>query len=90
MTDPGYTAAPQSVILDEAVAELRKARDANEARLGTANSMDSGQDARKRVILAEINDRRMALGQAFLAAAAIERGLPPCCHHAQPDPEPQS
>jgi hypothetical protein len=83
--------AAQPVILDEAVAELRKARKANEARLDAANAMHSGQDERRTVILREINDRRMELGRAFLAAAAIERSLPPCCHHpAQPEQEPQS
>ena len=72
-------AAP--ALLEEAAAELRKARESNENRVRIADAMHKGD------LLAEINKRRMELGWAFLAAAAIERGLPPCCHHARPEQE---
>jgi hypothetical protein len=74
---PGY--------LEEAVDELRKARDANETRAALIPSL-AGAKVETGPVLAEVNARRMELGLAFLVAAAIERGLPPCCHGVRAEP----
>ena len=84
MTDPGPAAEP--TLLEEAAAELRKARDANEARAGDTRSWLTERDV---PVIVAVNDRRMELAAGFTRLAAIERGLPPCCHHAQPEQEPQ-
>ena len=84
MTDPiteGY--------LEEAAAELRKARAANEQRREMAVIALRGDPALAAKILAEVNDRTLEIADGFIRLAAIKAGLPPCCHHAQPEPEPQ-
>ena len=84
--DPG----PGPGYLEEAAAELRHARDDNDRRREIA---DEYRDASRKIadrILREAADRSAELAGAFTRLAAIERGLPPCCHHAQPEPEPQS
>ena len=83
---PGYREPP--AYLEEAAGELRKARNSNENRARLADAMHSGQAEAKQALLAEVNARRMELGLAFLAAAAIERGLPPCCHGLRAEQEP--
>lgn len=72
--------------LEEAAAELRKAREANEKCAGTHRSWLTETDV---PVIVEVNDRRMELAAAFTALAAIEAGLPPCRHRPQPEQEPQ-
>jgi hypothetical protein len=60
--------------LQEAAAELRKA---------SAVLVHSVQDP----VGAAAEHRRIAEG--FTRLAAIEAGLPPCCHRVQPGQEPQ-
>ena len=74
--------------LNEAAAELRKARESNERRFGLIPSLAAGNLATADV-LREVNDRRMDLAEGFTRLAAIERGLPPCCHHEQPGQDPE-
>ena len=63
--------------LEEAAAELRKARDDNEKRAREASRMHTGQEQEKEAILAEVGARRMEIAAVFAALAAIEAGLPP-------------
>jgi hypothetical protein len=85
--------------LDEAVAELRKARKANdelwervtlvsdgEPRTGARGEAQRTWERLTADTRAEAKRVSMELGLAFLAAAAIERGLPPCCHGTRPEP----
>lgn len=79
MTDPG----PRPSYLEEAAIELRKARTANDNRAATLTSWLSEGAV---PVLVEVNDRRMEMAEGFTRLAAIERGLPPCCHAARPEP----
>ena len=83
MTD----AATEPTLLEEAAAELRAARKSNENRLGVVNAMYAEGHEARQALLAEINQRRMEIADGFTRLAAIERGLHPCCHHAQPGTE---
>ena len=58
--------------LEEAAAELRKARDANDKRFGVASSDRFGA-----ADLRQVHTERMAIAAAFTRLAAIERGLLP-------------
>ena len=83
-TDPGY--------LEEAAAELRKAREANEARSTAAAEMAAmHRPVQAEEIRAEVADRNMEIFEGFARLAedatrraAIEAGLPPCgCHETR-------
>ena len=62
--------------LDEAAAELRKARAANEKRALRAAEMETA-GMRTDDIRREVAIRNMELADGFTRLAAIERGLPP-------------
>jgi hypothetical protein len=49
--------------------------------------MHSGQRREAGVILGRVNDRRLEIAEGFTRLAAIEAGLPPCCHALHQDPE---
>ena len=72
--------------LEEAAAELRKARDANEARAATPRSWRTEADV---PVITAVGDRCMELAAAFTRLAAIEASLPLCRHHVPPEQEPQ-
>jgi hypothetical protein len=61
--------------LEEAVEQLRKARDANEARAAARTRRWLTEGAVP--ILTEINQRRMEIADGFIRLAAIERAIPP-------------
>ncbi len=87
-----HSAPEGAAYLEEAAAELRQARAANNARAQAIEGTYGGAPQfRERLAQAmvPVADRRMELGWAFLAAAAIKAGLPPCCGHARPCPEPE-
>lgn len=63
--------------LEEAAAELRKARESNEKRGSRAELMHSGQVDEKDALLAEVNQRRMELAAAFTVLAEIEQRAVP-------------
>ena len=77
---------PETTYLAEAAEQLRLARAANEERLRVAAAAHSGQREEASRILREANARRMELAEAFTRLAAIEAGLPPCCHVLRPEP----
>ena len=81
-TEPGY--------LESAAAELRKARDANEARATELDEMETMKLSVPPGDRQPVNDRRMEIAEAFTRLAAIEAGLPPCCHRARPEQEQES
>lgn len=58
--------------LEDAAAELRKARDANDKRFAVASSDRFGA-----ADLRQVHEQRMAIAAAFTRLAAIERGLLP-------------
>jgi hypothetical protein len=61
--------------LEEAAAELRKARDANDRKAADPDRFDRA--SRAEAVRAE----RLRIAAGFERLAAIERGLPPCsCH----------
>ena len=64
--------------LEEAAAELAKARDDNEKRAALVPSLRAG-NLPTREILAEVNTRRMEIADGFIRLAAIKVD--------QPDPE---
>lgn len=69
--------------LEEAAAELRKARDDNERRASlTPPLVPAGE------IAAEVNRRRLEIAEGFTRLAAIDRNLnlPPCYHLLRPEP----
>lgn len=72
MTDP----RAETTLLEEAAAELRKARDANEKRRELAAEM-AGAKLRVEDIRREVADRSMELAAAFTRLAAIERDAKP-------------
>lgn len=72
--------------LEEAAAELRKAREDNEKRAALVPSLQAGS-LPTAGITAGVNGRRMELAEGFTRLAAIERNLPPCCHAVRPEPE---
>jgi hypothetical protein len=68
--------------LEEAAAELRKAREANDRR--AADPDPFGRPSRQ----AEVHAERLRIAAGFERLAAIDRGLPPCCcHDARPEQE---
>jgi hypothetical protein len=77
MTDRPQEAADY---LEDAAAELRKAREVNESRRRTAAYMASkGEDALAAQITREVYTEGMRLAAAFTRLAAIKNGLlPPC------------
>ena len=96
MTDPGTEG---SDYLNEAAAELRKARSSNEARLNLVAGMHSGQQPDAAQVLAEVNNRRMEIAAAFSRLAECQAAMlnaawmpppSPRRHHAQPEQEPQT
>ena len=72
MTDPGTEG---SDYLNEAAAELRKARSSNEARVGIATAMHSGQQPEAAQIIREVNDRRMEIAAAFTRLAECQAAM---------------
>lgn len=72
--------------LDEAAAELRKARDANEKRAVIAAELASARHGGAEEVRREVADRNMEIGAAFERLAAIAAGLAPCCRHERPEP----
>ena len=78
MTDP-------ETYLAEAADQLRLAREDNEKRADLIPSLRVGKLPTAQ-ISAEVNARRMELAEAFTRLAAIEAGLPPCCHVLRPEP----
>ena len=56
--------------LDEAAAELRKARESNERRFGLIPSLAAGNLATA-YVLREVNDRRMDLAEGFTRLACV-------------------
>jgi hypothetical protein len=86
MTNPS---TPPPSYLQEAADELRAARDANDRYRGRVAEMRSYNAVAADALDAETADRSMEIAAAFTRLAAIEAGLPPCCHHAQPGQEPQ-
>ena len=72
--------------LEDAAAELFKARDTNEKRAQRAATMHSGEQQEAGVILREVNARRMEIAAGFAVLAAIEAGLPPA-YPSRPGPE---
>lgn len=67
-------------LLEEAAAELRKAREANEKHAKSAAALAARYAADVDPgTAAEIGDRRMEIADGFTRLAAIEAGLPPCC-----------
>jgi hypothetical protein len=67
MADPDLTMS----YLDEAAAELRKAREDNERRFGSLPSLEAAEVPTLE-IRAEINARRMEIADGFIRIAAIE------------------
>jgi hypothetical protein len=68
--------------LEDAAAELYKARDDNEKRAVTAEEMLPSMRVTAQHLLAEVNGRRMEIAAGFTRLAAIQAGLPPCLGHA--------
>ena len=79
--------SPAGTCLEEAAAELRKAREVNERRFRSLPSLAAGDVPAEELarILAEVNTRRMEIAERFTRLAAIERGLPPRYHPARPE-----
>ena len=73
-------------LLDEAVAELRKARDGNEKRRDIAAEALTYDPKLAAKIQAEVDDRSLEIADGFIR---IEEARRPCCHHAQPEQEQQ-
>ena len=69
MTD---SSTPEPDYLEEAAAQLRLARAANEARAGTGRSWLTEADV---PVLREVNDRRIRIAEGFIALAAIAEGM---------------
>ena len=69
MTD---SSTPEPDYLDEAAAQLRLARIANEARAAGAHSWLTDADV---PVLIEVNDRRIRIAEIFAMLAAIEEGM---------------
>lgn len=67
--------------LEEAAAELRKARGDNEKRAAEAGRMHTGMAAIRADTLREVNARRIEISAGLTRLAAIEAGLPPCLGH---------
>ena len=65
--------------LEESAAELCKAREANDRLAADPDRYTA--ESRRREAYAE----RLRIAAGFEWLAAIERGLPPCCHHARPE-----
>lgn len=65
MADDIDNSRPRASYLEEAAAELRKAREANE------------RDAGDRFMQGAVRERRLGIAAAFTRLAAIERGLLP-------------
>lgn len=83
--------APEPALLEEAAAELRKARDANDRYRGRMAEVRSYNPVAADALDAEAADRSMEIAAGFTRLAAIQAGLPPCCrHHARPGPEEQN
>ena len=73
MTDPGTEGRDY---LNEAAAELRKARASNENRLRAVDTMHSEQQAEKReLLIAKVNDRRMEIAAAFTRLAECQAAM---------------
>jgi hypothetical protein len=68
--------------LEDAAAELCKARHDNEGRARDAGEMHSGMAVTAAAISAEVNTRRVELAAGFARLAAIEAGLAPCLGHS--------
>ena len=81
--------AQAPTLLEEAAAELRKARDRNDQRRQIA--AETGIPAeRAAIILEEADVRSIEITDRFIAIAAIEAGRTCCCHCARPEAGPQS
>ena len=65
--------------LEDAAAELEKAREANEQRFKVVLSLAEAKVPTLEM-RAEVDDRRMEIAEGFTRLAAIEAGLPPCYH----------
>jgi hypothetical protein len=73
--------------LEEAAAQLDKARAANETESESLPSLAGNVDVRvMREMRAAVNARRIELAAAYTRLAAIAAGLPPCLGHPAPDP----
>jgi hypothetical protein len=86
MTTPIETAA----YLEEAAAELRKARADNDRRATFAEELATAKLPGSAEIRAETSARSLEIAEGFTRLAAIEAGLPPCYHplreHGQEGP----
>jgi hypothetical protein len=80
---------PGPAYLEQAAAELDKARADNDKRREIAAEAATNNPALAAKILDDVSDRGMEIAEDFIRMAAVERGLPLCCHGAQPEPEPQ-
>jgi hypothetical protein len=73
-------------LLEEAAAEYRKARDANDSRRELAVAM-AATKLRTDDIDREVSARSVELAEGFTRLAAIEQNLPPCCCTGRHEPE---
>ena len=68
--------------LEDAAAELGKARTANDRKAADPDRFGTITRAE------EVSAERLRIAAGFERLAAIEQGLPPCeCHEARQDPE---
>jgi len=73
---------PEITCLAEAAAEIRAALEANAGREeNTRHLKDEGHATRR-----QIRGERLRLIDRLIVIAAIEAGLPPCCHPLRPEP----
>jgi hypothetical protein len=73
--------------LNDAAADLARAREANSRRAGLADELrSSGREQQAHAIDAEVADRALRIAEASVGLAAIKAGLPPCYHPARPEP----
>lgn len=84
MTTPPSESTTLATYLEEAAAELRKAREANDRLAADPDRFDRGSRRR------EAHAERIRIAAGFERLAAIEKGLPPCCCRvARPEQEQQ-
>ena len=65
--------------MEDAAAELEKAREANKQRFKVVLSLAEAKVPTLEM-RAEVDERRMEIAEGFTRLAAIEAGLPPCYH----------